>query len=123
MPPLSNSAAPTVATPAPHNMRRLHKAGRAIKLLATVFIIAFLCAYARITLRHGTAHLQTTASISRPSSYPVFAPAHARPTHRRQSFFRPVHQVKHHARRSNPYYLASLRRLHRLFAQLLVVRS
>jgi hypothetical protein len=123
MPPLSNPAAPTDAHPAPHKMRRLHNAGRTLKLLASLFVLAFLCAYARIALRYETPHPQTTAAIAHPSPYTFFAPTHSRTTHRRQSFFRPVHQTKHRARRSHPYYLAGLRRLHRLFSQLLVVRS
>jgi hypothetical protein len=104
-------------------MRRLHKAGRTIKVLASIFVLAFLCAYARTYDRYGTAHPQTTAAVARNTSHIFFTPTHFRPAHHRQSFFRPAHQARRHARRTNPYYLASLRRLHRLFSQLLVVRS
>jgi len=106
-------------------MPRLRRAGNTIKILASIFVFAFLCAYAHTYLRYGNGapRPQTTASVTCSTPQSFFTPTHPRPSHRRQSIFRPVHQAKRHARRSNPYYLASMRRLRRLFSQLLVVRS
>jgi hypothetical protein len=126
MPALSNPSVGSLssdAAPAPRRMLRLSKAGWIIKTLATIFVIAFLCAYAHTYLRYGTARPQATASVTRPIPQIFFTPTHSRFSHRRQVFVRPVHQVRRHARRANPYYLASMRRLRRLFSQLLVVRS
>jgi hypothetical protein len=112
--------------PAPRKMLRLNKAGWIIKSLASLFVFAFLCAYARTYLRYGTPRTQTSISVTRPitiSRTPAPLPVHYRISHRRQAFFRPVHQVRRHTRRSSPYYLASMRRLRRLFSQLLFVRS
>jgi hypothetical protein len=111
---------------APRKMVRLAKAGWIIKALATIFVIAFLCAYLHTYMRYGAP--RTTASVSR--THPITVsrtqappPIHSRISHRRQVFFRPVHQVKRHTRRSTPYYLASLRHLRRLFSEMLDVRS
>jgi hypothetical protein len=129
MPELSNPSAGSPSSdtaPAPRKMLRLNKAGRIIKSLASLFVFAFLCAYAHTYLRYGAPRTQTTASVARaitisPTRSPL--PIPYRVSHRRQAFFRPVHQVNRHARRSKPYYLASLRHIRRLFSQLLVVRS
>jgi hypothetical protein len=120
----SNPMHPTAAT-APRKMPRLNRAGWIIKSLASLFVFAFLCAYAHTYLRYGSSspRPQTTASATHPTTPTFFTPTHSRITHHRQTFLRPVHQVKRHARRSNPYYLASVRHLRRLFSQLLVVRS
>jgi hypothetical protein len=126
MPTPSNPAlppSPPAAAPAPRKMPRLNRAGWIIKSLASIFVVAFLCAYARTTLRYGHPRLQTTASVSRPAPPAVFVPTHSRASHSRQNVFRRVHQVRRHARRSSPFYLASLRHLRRLFSQLLVVRT
>ena len=122
MPTPSNPATPTTT---PCKMPRLRRAGNTIKILASIFVFAFLCAYAHTYLRYGNGapRPQTTASVTRSTPQSFFTPTHPRPSHRRQSILRPVHQAKRHPRRSNPYYLASMRRLRRLFSQLLVVRS
>jgi hypothetical protein len=104
-------------------MLRLNRAGWIIKTLASLFIVAFLCAYAHTYLRYGAPRLQTTTSVTHPVTQTFFTPTHSRISHRRQSLFRPVHQVRRHTRRSSPYYLASMRRLRRFFSQMLVVRS
>jgi len=127
MPTPSNPALPTPpASTAPRKMLRLNKAGWIIKTLASLFVFAFLCAYAHTCLHYGAPRTQTTASVTHPITVSrtqgprTFYP---RAFHRRQSIFRPVHQTRRHARRNTPFYLASLRHLRRLFSQLLVVRS
>jgi hypothetical protein len=104
-------------------MPRLRKAGRTITILATLFVIAFLYAYARSYIRYGNRHPQTTASVTTPTQQRFFTPTHTRASHRRHTFFRPAHQANRRQRRTNPYYLTSMRRLRRLVSQLLVVRS
>jgi len=122
MPTPSNPAIPTTT---PCKMPRLRRAGNTIKILASIFVFAFLCAYAHTYLRYGngTPRPQTTASITRPAAPSLFTPTHFRPAHRRQAIRRPVQQLKHRTRRTTPFYLASLRHIRRLFSQLLVVRS
>ena len=123
--PTPSNPAPLATTAATRKMPRLRRAGNTIKILASIFVFAFLCAYAHTWLRYGNVapRPQTTASVTRSTPQSFFTPTHPRPSHRRQSILRPVHQAKRHPRRSNPYYLASMRRLRRLFSQLLVVRS
>jgi hypothetical protein len=104
-------------------MPRLNNAGRTLKILATLFVIAFLYAYARNYIHYSSRHPQTTASVNHPTQQTFFTPTHSRTQHRRHTFFRPAHQVNRRARRTNPYYLASMRRLRRLVSQLLVMRS
>ncbi|MGA7155657.1 MAG: hypothetical protein WBY53_02355 [Acidobacteriaceae bacterium] len=124
MPEASNAPQPT---PTPHpRMRRLIRAGSIIKSLATIFIVAFLFAYAHTTLKYGTPHPQTTASISHPIAHPsFFTPTRYRITHQRRAFFRPTRRPVRHTtrrpRRSSPYYLASLRRLRHFFTRVLAV--
>jgi len=126
MPTPSNPATPTDAATAPSKMPRLRRAGNTIKILASIFVVFFLCAYAHTYLRYGTPRPQTTASIAPPINISRTQPPqtfHPRAFHRRQAILRPVHQVKRRTHRTNPYYLASLRRIRRLFSQLLFVRS
>ncbi len=128
MPTSPNPALPTPTddATAPRKMLRLNKAGNTIKILASIFVIAFLCAYAHTYVRYGTPRPQTTASLAQPATVShtqALQPFHPRAFHRRQVLLRPVHQLKRHAHRATPYYLASLRRIRRLFSQLLVVRS
>lgn len=111
---------------APRKMVRLAKAGWIIKALATIFVIAFLCAYIHTYMRYGTPRTQASAFPTHPitvSRIQAPLPAHSRTFRRRQVFFRPVHQVKRRTHRSNPYYLASLRHLRHLFSEMLDVRS
>ena len=128
---------PTPPTPAlttnPRKMPRLRRAGNTIKILASIFVFAFLCAYAHTYLRYGNGapRTPTTASIAHPTTIARTRPAptfrtstfHPRAFRRHQPSFRPVHQLNRHQRRSTPFYLASLRHIRRLFSQLLVVRS
>jgi hypothetical protein len=111
---------------APRKMVRLTKAGWIIKALATIFVIAFLCAYLHTWMRYGAPRTQASVApthLITVSRMQAPRPIHSHIFHRRQVFFRPVHQVNRHARRSNPYYLASLRHLRRLFSEMLDVRS
>jgi len=124
MPVTSNSehSTPHAAT-APVRMLRLRRAGWILKSLASFFVFAFLCAYIRTTLRYGTPPAQTLAPIAHPLTQASFTPTRSHSPHRRQVFLRRAHQARRPARHSHPYYLVSLRRIRRLFSQLLVMRS
>jgi hypothetical protein len=102
-------------------MLRLRRAGNTIKTLAAIFVVAFLCAYARTYRKYGTPQPQTTASVARPMAQPAsyFPAAHVRSFHRRQAFYRPARHTVRHARRTRPFYLASLRRIRRFFTRVL----
>ncbi len=130
---MPNDLNPTAHTPQlpPHpRMRRLHRAGWIIKSLTTLFILAFLIAYANIYSRYGTPHTQAQASHTHPSFltavfHPI--PTHTNRFHRRPTFLRINHRTPRRAsrpiRRTSFYHLASLHRLHRLFNELLDVQS
>ena len=115
---LPGNAAPSIAS---RKMPRLNKAGWIIKSLASLFVVAFLCAYLKTYNRYGAPRTPTRASLTHPLTQ-AFAPTHFRLNHRRRVFL-PVRHTKRRPPRSSLYHLATLRRLHRLFSQLLVVRS
>jgi hypothetical protein len=114
----SNTSASSIA---PRRMLRLNKAGWIIKALASLFVVAFLCAYARTYSRYGTPHTQTRASLTRPVTQ-AFTPTRMHLDHHRRLFV-PVRHTRRRPQHASPYHLATLRHLRRLFSQLLVVRS
>jgi hypothetical protein len=121
----SNTAAPSIA---PRRMLRLNKAGWIIKALASLFVVAFLCAYARTYSRYGTPHTQTRASLTHPVTQ-AFTPTRLHLDHHRRLFiparhaFVPVRHTRRRPQHASLYHLATLRRIRRFFSQLLVVRS
>lgn len=134
MPTVPNPATPAQQTPPHPRMRRLHRAGFVIKSLATLFVLAFLIAYANIYSRYGTPHTQAQTSRPHPSFLSaVFHPS--QPTrltrtnhlHRRPTFLRINRRTSartpRRIRHTSFYHLASLHRLHRLFNEFLDVRS
>ena len=130
MPIPSNPATPTPQPPPPPRMRRLRRAGWVIKSLATLFVFAFLIAYANIDSRYGTPHTQARTSPTHPSFLSaVFHPSQStHPTrtnhlHRHPTFLRVNRRVPRRIHRTSFYHLASLHRLHRLFNEILDVRS
>ncbi|WP_158789065.1 hypothetical protein [Granulicella sp. L46] len=126
MPESSNPRSGSADAPiARRKMPRLNRAGWIIKSLASLFVFAFLCAYAHTYLRYGNSspRPQIAASVTHATPQTSFTSTHPRAFHRHQPLFRPAHQLKSHAHHAHPYHFASLRHLRRLFSQLLVVRS
>lgn len=113
---------------APRKMIRLNKAGWIIKALATLFVVAFLCAYLNISIRYGTPHTQTRASLNHSlTQQPLPIRTHFSPRRRAFHHHQPVFLRVRHITRRQPrtrlYHLASLRHLRHLFTEMLDVRS
>ena len=116
--PTVSTSAPTFA---PRNRLRLIKACRFIKVVATLFVIAFFCAYAKTYSRYGTPHTQPQAAPTQ-SLTQIFTPTPSRPNHHRRVLL-PVRHVKRHPQHPSIYHLATLRRIRRFFSRMLDVRS